>query len=208
MSYKARKFDALLGTAGFSDGLLKNHFTLYEGYVKNTNTLLERTEELRKKKEAETPVFGELKRRLGWEWNGMRLHELYFEAMVKGGRTPSPDSPLEEALKRSFGSRQAWEDEFRAVGMIRGIGWVSLVVDPVSGLLANTWINEHDTGHWAGARPLLIMDAFEHAYMIDYGVKRDGYVDAFLKAVDWRRVEQRLPFAADMKLDPSLAGVS
>jgi superoxide dismutase, Fe-Mn family len=203
MSYKARSFESLLGVEGFSEELLKNHFKLYEGYVKNTNALLDNLSELAKKDQGESPAYGEQKRRLGWEWNGMRLHELYFENMKKGGAAPSDDDPLEEALKASFGSRAAWEKDFRATAMIRGIGWAVLTLDPSTGTLANAWIDEHDAGHWAGARPLLIMDAFEHAYMKDYGIKRADYVQAFLKAVDWRKVEDRFPLAgAAARRDP------
>lgn len=83
MTYTAENFERLLGTEGMSDALLKNHFTLYEGYVKNTNLLIET---LRSGKHAPgTPEFNELTRRFGWEWNGVRLHELYFGNMVKGG---------------------------------------------------------------------------------------------------------------------------
>ena len=90
MAYEPKNFDHLLGTQGFSDTLLKNHFTLYQGYVTNTNKLIE----LLDTKEKGTPEYSELKRRLGWEWNGMRLHELYFENLMKGGSEPEKNSDL------------------------------------------------------------------------------------------------------------------
>jgi Fe-Mn family superoxide dismutase len=165
MSYEAKNYDALLGTAGLSDGLLRTHFALYQGYVKNVNAFLES---------------GGDPRRFGWEFNGMRLHELYFENMRNGGAGSIPEEIA------------SLTDGFKALGMTRGIGWVVLYYDPASSRFFNVWINEHDVGHLAGGVPLLVMDVFEHAYIADYGLKRADYVDAFMKAVDWDVVSNRL----------------
>jgi Fe-Mn family superoxide dismutase len=191
MTYQAKDYAALLGMAGFSETLLKNHFTLYQGYVANTNKLLDALETMAKDNKTATPEFAELKRRLGWEFNGMRLHELYFENL--GGKTAlRADGPLAKALAAQFGSVEAWEKEFRATGAMRGIGWVVLYRDPDGGRLMNFWINEHDVAHPAGCVPLLVMDIFEHAFMPDYGLKRADYIEAFFKNVNWDRVEARL----------------
>ena len=188
-AYTSKDFKHLLGVEGMSDQLLTNHFTLYEGYVKNVNVL----SELLATKEVGTPEYAELKRRFGWEWNGMRLHELYFGNIAKGG---SPlihnESLFEGHLAESFGSFEAWKKDFVGTGMMRGIGWVILSKDPESGRLFNVWINEHDGGHLAGVTPLLVMDVFEHAFMLDYGLKRADYIEAFFKAIDWEVVEGRL----------------
>lgn len=188
--YEARDFDHLLGTAGFSDTLLKNHFTLYQGYVANTNKVAETLAAMAA--EGRTgPEYAELRRRWGWEWNGMRLHELYFENL--GGKgTLDPAGKLGKAIAKEFGSADAWRKEFLAVGAMRGIGWVVLYRDRVSGRLFNQWINEHDVGHLAGCDPLLVMDVFEHAFLTDYGIKRADYLQAFWKAVRWDAVEKRL----------------
>lgn len=179
--YEAKNFERLLGTAGFSDALLRNHFTLYEGYVSNTN----KVSELLKAAEPNTPQYNELKRRFGWEWNGMRLHELYFGNLIKGGSTLDKNSELAKKLAVDFGSLEAWEKDFRATGAMRGIGWVLLVRDAETGKLYNVWINEHDGGHLAGGDIILVMDVFEHAFMLDYGLKRADYIGAFWNAIDW-----------------------
>ena len=183
--YKARDFTSLLGTAGFSDALLKAHFTLYEGYVTNVNKL----GDLLKAAEAGTPPFAEMKRRFGWEFNGMRLHECYFEMMKKGGSGRDQASKLAAQLKADFGSFEAWEKDFKATGAARGIGWAMLAYDRRGKRLFNIWINEHDAGHLAGSLPLLTLDVFEHSYMADYGLKRPDYIAAFMAAVDWAAVE-------------------
>ncbi len=190
--YQAKDFSSLLGLPGFSDALLNNHFTLYQGYVKNTNTLSEKLAELLKNDQGATPEFAELKRRFGWEFNGMRLHEYYFGNMSKEGGKVELAPNLKDQIESQFGSWEAWEKDFKATGAMRGIGWVILASDRESGRLFNVWINEHDVGHLAGAVPLLVMDVFEHAFMLDYGLKRADYIAAFWNSIDWSAVESRL----------------
>ena len=189
--YQPKDYTNLIGIHGFSETLLRNHFTLYQGYVTNTNKLIENLGELAKAGKSSSPEFAELKRRFGWEFNGMRLHEYYFDNLGGNGQL-SPSSPLAQKLTREFGSLQNWESEFKAVGSMRGIGWVVLYQDELSGKLFNVWVNEHDAGHLAGCRPLLIMDVFEHAFMIDYGLKRAEYIQAFFQNIKWEVVERRL----------------
>ena len=189
--YQAKDYSNLIGMQGFSETLLRNHFTLYQGYVTNTNKLSELLGELGKAGKASSPEFAELKRRFGWEFNGMRLHEYYFENLGGNGQL-NPSSKLAQRLAKEFGSPQSWEADFRAAGAMRGIGWVMLYQDDFSGKLFNVWINEHDVGHLAGCRPLLIMDVFEHAFMIDYGLKRAEYIQAFFQNIKWEVVERRL----------------
>lgn len=191
MTFTAKDYTKLLGIEGFSDNLLKNHFTLYQGYVTNTNKLAESLDQMLKDGKTGLQEFSELKRRFGWEFNGMRLHEYYFDnlggkgGIEKGGR-------LFKKLSEVFGSYENWEKEFKAVGTMRGIGWAILYHDPFTGRLFNFWINEHDTGHPSGCSPILILDVFEHAFMIDYGLKRADYIEAFFKNIDWNVVERRI----------------
>jgi Fe-Mn family superoxide dismutase len=191
MTYSAKDYAGLIGMAGFGETLLKNHFTLYQGYVTNTNKVLEALDGLLKADKAATPEFAELKRRLGWEFNGMRLHELYFENL--GGKAPlDKDGKLAKKMAESFGSVEAWEKDFRATGAMRGIGWVVMYEDLTNGRLINFWVNEHDVANAAGCQPVLIMDVFEHAFMIDYGLKRADYIEAFFKNINWKAAEARL----------------
>jgi Fe-Mn family superoxide dismutase len=185
MAYEAKNFDSLLGTKGFSDQLLKNHFTLYQGYVTNTNKLAEALSALGKEGKTGTLEYSELKRRFGWEWNGMRLHEYYFGNIINGGKAIDKNTNFYAKIVDDFGSYENWEKDFRAVGSVRGIGWVVLYYDGKADQLFNAWINEHDVGHLSGAIPILVMDVFEHAFMIDYGLKRADYIEAFFKAIDW-----------------------
>jgi len=188
MTYETKNYEHLLGIKGFGDELLKNHFKLYLGYVANTNKLAELSQKL----EVGTPEYSELHRRFGWEWNGMRLHELYFENMKKDATPIDMQSGVYKKITERFGSYEKWEVDFKAIGAMRGIGWAMLAYDKKSGRLFNVWINEHDGGHLAGAEPILVMDVFEHAFVLDYGLNRAQYIDAFMNAADWDEAERRL----------------
>jgi len=191
MAYTAKDYTKLIGMEGFSQTLLNNHFTLYQGYVTNTNKLTDALAAMLKEGKTGTPEYAELKRRFGWEYNGMRLHEYYFENL--GGKSPLVKSGvLGKMISASFGSYEAWEQDFKATGAMRGIGWVVLYYDVPTCMLVNVWINEHDTGHLSGCQPILVMDVFEHAFMIDYGLKRADYIAAFFKNINWKAVESRI----------------
>ncbi|MFH1142122.1 MAG: Fe-Mn family superoxide dismutase, partial [Candidatus Uhrbacteria bacterium] len=186
MTYQTKNFSHLLGLPGFSDTMLQNHLTLYEGYVANTNKMIEKIIKLHNDNQMNDPEFAELKRRFGWEFNGMRLHELYFENLTKNTTEPDMDLTVIKAVIEQINSFQAFADYFRAVALLRGIGWVILDYDPQSKIFLTSWVNEHDVGHPVGCTPLLVLDVFEHAYLTDYGLNRTSYVDAFFKAIDWQ----------------------
>ncbi len=196
MKYEPRNFEALLGTEGFSNTLLNNHFTLYKGYVANTNKVADTLDALLKDGKLATPEYAELSRRFGWEFNGMRLHEYYFENMVKGGAKFDTGAALASMISREFGSQDSFEKDFKGTGTMRGIGWTALYYDPIGRHLFNVWINEHDAGHLSGCVPLLIMDVFEHAFITDYQLKRADYIEAFFKAINWTLVAGRFNAAA------------
>lgn len=189
MPYEPKNFDHLIGIKGLSDQLMKNHFTLYQGYVTNTNKVADILAAMVKEGKVGTPEFAELKRRFGWEFNGMRLHELFFRCLAKDAKSLSANA-LKKALTREFGSVENWEKEMKAICTMRGIGWGVLYYDISTGRLFNCWINEHDVGHLASCAPILVIDVFEHAFMIDYGLKRADYVETVFKSINWPEVEK------------------
>ena len=191
MAYMSKDFSGLIGMDGFSETLLNNHFTLYQGYVTNTNKLMDLLAGMLKEGTVGTPQYAELKRRMGFEFNGMRLHEYYFENL--GGKGALEKSgKLGNKLTEDFGSYEDWEKDFKSTGTMRGIGWTILYQDNIAGRLMNQWINEHEVGHPAGCIPILVMDVFEHAFITDYGLKRADYIEAFFKNINWGVVESRL----------------
>jgi len=191
MAYQAKDYNSLIGIPGLSETLLKNHFTLYQGYVTNTNKLMDALAAMLKEGKTAAPEYAELKRRMGFEFNGMRLHEYYFENL--GGTAPLDKSgKFAKKVAEAFGSYEAWEQDFKATGSMRGIGWVVLYQDNVTGTLFNQWINEHEVGHFTGCAPILIMDVFEHAFMIDYGLKKADYIATFFKNIKWDILDKRI----------------
>jgi len=195
-AYTPQTFDHLKGLDGISDAQLAEHFKLYEGYVKQVNSLNEQLDEMvRKGKPSGTdPHFAELTRHLGFEYNGMILHEYYFSNLKRAADPmPSKGSGLTQALEQNFGGIDRWKADFQAVGGMRGVGWAVLFQDPVTERLVNQWISLHQDGAPAGFKPLLVMDVWEHAFMVDYKpAERERYIEAFFANMAWDVIEQRL----------------
>lgn len=188
--YSARVFPALYHIQGLDRELIDMHLSLYRGYVNQTNQLLITLRQISRSAQRSSLLFGALSRRLGWEYNGMRLHELYFENLGGSGIL-DPSAALRLAINGAFGSFENWQREFMQLGNSRGVGWVMLAIDPKSGDLFNQWIDEHDTGSLVGVRPLVVMDVWEHAYITQFGLNRGAYIELFLKNLDWHMAEQR-----------------
>jgi superoxide dismutase, Fe-Mn family len=201
-TYKAQKFE-VKGLKGISDAQITEHLKLYEGYVENVNKLNDELMQLlgRGHASGKNPEYAELTRRLGFEYNGMILHEFYF-SNLRGQAEPRPksDSALGQAVAASFGSIDNWQTDFQAIGEMRGVGWVILFEDPATDRLSNHWITLHQDGVPAGFKPLLVMDVWEHAFMRDYkATERAKYIEAFFSNIDWKMVERRLQETAALR---------
>jgi Fe-Mn family superoxide dismutase len=196
-TYKARQFN-LSKLQGISDKTLEVHFKLYEGYVKETNNLTQRITEFIQDgnvDQEEMPAYSELTRRLGFEYNGMVLHEYYFDNLKSGGGIgdPQKSSQFLKAAESTFGSYEIWKADFVGIGKMRGVGWAICNQNPANGRLSNHWITLHETGNVAGFSPILVMDVWEHAYLLDYKpADRPKYIEAFFSNIDWGAAEKRL----------------
>jgi Fe-Mn family superoxide dismutase len=193
--YTPRSWANLKGLKGISDALLESHFALYQGYVKNTNLLTDALSALTKegKSQGANPAFAEQTRRLGFEYNGMILHEYYFDNLTPGGSPQPTSGGLIDAINNSFGSFETFFADFKGVATMRGVGWAILFQDPTTKLLSNHWVTLHNDGNPAGYKPILVMDAWEHAFVPDYKpTERAKYVEAYLQNIDWKAVEARI----------------
>lgn len=191
-AYRVRRELRPRGLDGISEEQVAQHWALYEGYVQNVNLLDARLAALGARRDYGVE-FCELKRRLGFEYDGMILHEHYFGILKPRQRPPAADSDFVALLRKSFRGLDAWKEEFSAMGAMRGVGWVVLYHDPQAGVLRNHWIGLHEVGHPVGFAPVLVMDVWEHAFMVDHGASgRKEYVAAFLRNVDWAKAALHL----------------
>ena len=191
--YQEKNFDLPSKFEGdLSKLAIDEHLKLYQGYVKHTNYILDKIAELWKKdREANKYEIGELRRRLGFEFDGMRNHEYYFSALEKGSQNLPEKSLLKKAIEKRWGSFSDWLVDFKQTAVTRGVGWAILYFDPSADLLLNVWVDEHQLGHLTGLQPILTLDVWEHAFVYDYQPSGKGqYVDDFFANVNWRVIEE------------------
>jgi len=198
MAYQVKDYSQILGMQGISDTTLQNHFKLYQGYVNNTNTLLDTSMRLFSEGKERTAEYAEIRRRIGFEFCGMRLHEYYFENL-KGTGAPDTNSGMYKQIAKDFQDFDTWKKEFLAIGAMRGVGWAVLFYDTRADRLVNNWITLHHEGILPGLQPLLVLDVWEHAFLLDYQLDRPGYLEAFMRQVNWQEVARRFDASAPMQ---------
>ena len=184
--YEATTFD-LPDLKGLSEKQVTAHLGLYEGYVKNINHLREQVHDLEAlDKEKYAYAIAELRRRLGFEFNGMRMHEYYFSQLEGAPADIDQSSGLCNALCEKYTSFEGFIEHFKTVGMSRGIGWSILYADPKANTVHTAWVSDHELGQLGGLPVILAMDMWEHAFMVDYlPSEKKQYVEAFLGNVNW-----------------------
>ncbi len=189
MQYQARTF-SIPEIKGISQKQVDTHLGLYQGYVKQTNLLM--TELARLSSDANNAyIVGELRKRFGFEWNGMRLHELYFEQLEGGAHVVNAEMNIYSLLAKQFGSYDIWFEEFSHLSG-RGPGWSLLDYDPVSKQFHHVWVEDHQVGQLAGAKVIFALDHWEHAYLLDYApAEKQKYLDAYFVNVNWEVVSKR-----------------
>ncbi|MHB1316653.1 MAG: superoxide dismutase [Minisyncoccota bacterium] len=176
---------------GISKDSVDEHIKLYSGYVKHSNLILSKIEEMSKDSETNAYALGELQRRFGFEFDGMRNHEYYFKSLEGGPKSLDQESTLTQAIEREFGSFDTWLARFKAIAMTRGVGWAMLYYDKTTGRLLNSWVDEQHLGHLTGLSPILALDVWEHAFVPDYkATGRKQYVEDFFKNLNWSVIEE------------------
>lgn len=180
---------------GISAKTIAEHLKLYAGYVKHCNLILQKIAELSATPEdatTNTYLIGELRRRLGFEFGGLRNHEYYFHQLEGGAVELAVESELKTKIIEQWGSFDVWLAEFKQLAMTRGIGWAFLYKDMKTGNLLNAWVGEQHDGHLTGLTPILALDMWEHSYMLDVPPsEKKSYVEAFFKNLNWSVVEGR-----------------
>jgi len=189
------------GLSGISEDQIAQHWKLYEGYVAQVNGLRKELETLTKEGKGNTPAYTDRRRRFGFEYNGMVLHEYYFGNLKANVAELGGGGPLKKEITGQFGTFDAFKEDFVNTGASRSIGWAILYLDPATGTLNNYFVQLHEDGNVAGFVPILVMDVWEHAYMVDYGAGGRGqYIKAFFGNVNWPVVEKRFIEAKEGKI--------
>ncbi|MEK7192552.1 MAG: Fe-Mn family superoxide dismutase [Patescibacteria group bacterium] len=195
MEYTQKEY-VITGLNGLSDRQIGEHLKLYAGYVKNTNAIWQNIIELEKNIDTNALSISELTRRFGFEFNGMRLHEYYFESLGAKALEENSTLKIKNRLTTQYGSFDFWLSYFKKAGTMRGIGWVLLTYDKSIGALHTSWVSDHEIGNLAGLPILLAMDVWEHAYLLDYSPsERKNYIEAFFNNLNWEMIEKRFELA-------------
>lgn len=189
---------------GISKKNIEEHLKLYAGYVKNTNLILEKIEEFTKTPDVGNPltsgvnyIISELQRRFGFEFNGMRNHEIYFKSLEGGAKILPANSKLKVTIEKQTSSWEVWLNEFKTLAMTRGIGWAVLYYDKQTKQLIQTWIDEQHIGQLNGCEMILALDMWEHAFITDYQPSgKKQYIEDFFKNLNWEVVEKNFILAS------------
>jgi len=191
-SFEEEKFN-IPKLKGISEKNVEEHLKLYAGYVKNSNLILQKIEELSKDSDTDSYAISELQRRFGFEFDGMRNHEYYFSFFEGGPKEISKDSELYKSTTYLWGSFDTWLARFKSIAMTRGVGWAVLYFDKQNQMLLNTWVDEHHLGHLTGLTPILMIDMWEHAFVADYQPSgKKQYIEDFFSNLNWKKVEENL----------------
>lgn len=196
MTYTARTELKPTGLNGISEEQIAQHWGLYEGYIAQSNALKADLDTMRANGQGGSASYADRRRRYGFEFNGMVLHEYYF-ANLKSGTSSDENSDFAKAVAAKWGSFEAWKEDFSNTGKSRSIGWAICAMDPITGDINNHFIQLHEEGNVPGFQPLLVMDVWEHAYMVDHKASgRPDYINAFWSNVNWDMVDCRYSCAA------------
>lgn len=197
MTYEVREELKPSGLNGISDDQINDHWNLYKGYVTQSNALKDDLVKMREAGEGGSMPYADRRRRFGFEFCGMVLHEYYFGNLKADVAIDSAEK-FHAAVSEKWGSFDAWKEDFVATGKSRSIGWAVCAMDPLTGDINNHFIQLHEDGNVPGYHPLLVMDVFEHAYMVDHKASgRPDYINAFTSNINWEVVEERFNNAED-----------
>ena len=176
---------------GISQKNIEEHLKLYKGYVNNVNLIFNKISELKNDPEKNAYILGELQRRFGFEFDGMRNHEYYFAHLSGGNKQINSKGELYKAIEKEWGSFENFLTYFKFIATTRGVGWTILYYDKISGNLLNHWVDEHHLGALTGLSPVLALDMWEHAYVYDYPTsEKKKYIEAFFANLNWETVEE------------------
>ena len=190
MKYNVQEFD-IPSLSGLSEKQREVHLGLYKGYVTHVNLIAEKLREGAEGKDPYTSA--ERRRRFAFEFDGMRMHENYFEQLVGGANEIDGGGKLANAVSKKYGDVTNFLDHIREVAGSRGIGWIVVYYDPKAETVHTVFAGDHELGHLAGLPILYAVDMWEHAFMVDYiPSEKAKYLESYLSNTNWKIVDDRL----------------
>ncbi len=193
--YNAKEFN-LPDLSGMSHKQVEVHLGLYKGYVAHINKLYEVLEELKNDPEKNAYSIESVRRRIGFEFNGMRMHEIYFDQFENGKTDEARGGALDEIVSAKFGDFDTFKEEFHKTAMTRGIGWTILAIDKKTDEIPEAhifWVADHELGQLGDTVPIIALDMWEHAYMVDYTpAEKVEYIKSFFDNLNWELIEKRI----------------
>ena len=191
MQYKTKTFNTP-ALDGISAKSIEEHLGLYAGYVKNFNAISAAIEDLLGDPEKNALAIAELRRRHSFEFDGMKLHELYFPQFNDAAAALDEEGSLAQAVTAHWGSVDSMLERVRQTAMMRGPGWSILYYNPETKAFHMSFVGEQHQGHFATLPIILALDVWEHAFLLDYGAQgKAKYIDAFFKNLNWKVIEER-----------------
>ena len=176
---------------GISAKNIEEHLKLYSGYVTHSNLVLIKIEELSSDAEKNMGILSGMQKRFGFEYNGMRNHEIYFASLESGSTNITKDNALHKMIENTWGSFDAWFISFKSLATTRGVGWAMLYWDRKDKRLLNAWIDEQHLGQLQDCALILGLDMWEHSYVADYQPSgKKQYVEDFFKNINWPVIEE------------------
>ena len=190
---EAKKFsDSIFSMKGISKKTVEEHLKLYQGYINKYNEIQEKlavlTDEDFSKANQVFSNIRELKVEMSFAWGGVINHEIYFSHL--GGNGGTENSELLDQINKDFYSFDAFKKDLKATGL-SARGWVFTGWNRREGRLFNYLSDSQNTYMMWGVKPIIALDTYEHAYFIDFGVNRAGYIDAFFENLNWPSIEKR-----------------
>ena len=176
---------------GISTKNIEEHLKLYAGYVNQANLVLEKINELSENAEVNMDILSGLQKRFGFEYNGIRNHEVYFSSLSGNANILKEKSKLRETISSEWGSFEKWLALFKVIATTRGIGWAMLYFDKKENRPFNAWIDEQHLGQLQDCTPIIALDMWEHAYLFDYvPSEKKKYIEAFFENLNWENIEK------------------
>lgn len=177
-----------------------HHDKHHAAYVKGANAALEKLSDIRARGDFATIAM--LEKNLAFNVSGHVLHSIFWTNLSPEGGG-EPDGAFATTLAETFGGFDQFKQQMiEAAATVQGSGWALASWEPLAQRMIVQQVHDHQGNHGQGTVPLLALDAWEHAYYLQYRNEKAEYFDAIWNVVNWHDVESRFEAARTVDLVP------